>query len=65
VASSVEELRAENGSYRIFSVDEAVEHVRATGLFLAQPLCGGLPPKLAWSSLELLVDEVLPAVAAK
>jgi alkanesulfonate monooxygenase SsuD/methylene tetrahydromethanopterin reductase-like flavin-dependent oxidoreductase (luciferase family) len=63
VASSVEELRAENGSYRIFSVDEAVEHVRANGLFLAQPLCGGLPPKLAWSSLELLVGEVLPAVS--
>ena len=60
VASSVEELRAENGSYRIFSPDEAVEHLRANGIFLAQPLCGGLPPRLAWESLELLVGEVLP-----
>ena len=60
VASSVAELRAENGSYRIFSPDEAVEHVRRSGLFLAQPLCGGLPPRLAWESLELLVGEVLP-----
>ena len=64
VARNVGELRSENGSYRIFSVEEAVEHVRANGLFLAQPLCGGLPPKLAWSSLELLASEVLPAVSA-
>jgi hypothetical protein len=62
VASSVEELRSENGSYRIFSADEAVDHVRENGIFLAQPLCGGLPPRLAWESLELLVDEVLPRV---
>ncbi len=60
VAGSVEALRAENGSYRIFSVDEAVDHVKATGMLLTQPLCGGLPPKLAWQSLELLVDKVLP-----
>ena len=60
VADSVEALRAENGSYRIFSVDEAVAHVKATGMLLTQPLCGGLPPKLAWRSLELLVDKVLP-----
>ena len=64
VAGSVDELRAEEGSYRIFGVEEAIAHVRASGIFLAQPLCGGLPPKLAWPSLELLVGEVLPAVAA-
>lgn len=62
VASSVDELRAENGPYRIFSPDEAVDHVKANGIFLAQPLCGGLPPRLAWESLELLVDQVLPHV---
>lgn len=61
VAGSVEELRAENGSYRIFSLAEAIAHVKSTGLLLTQPLCGGMPPKLAWPSLELLVDEVLPA----
>ena len=61
VAASVEDLRAEQGSYRIFSVEEAIAHVKATGMLLTQPLCGGLPPDLAWPSLELLVDEVLPA----
>jgi alkanesulfonate monooxygenase SsuD/methylene tetrahydromethanopterin reductase-like flavin-dependent oxidoreductase (luciferase family) len=62
-AASVAELRAEQGSYRIFSIEEAVAHVRAQGLLLTQPLCGGLPPHLAWPSLELLVGEVLPALA--
>ena len=62
VAGSVDQLRAERGAYRIFTPDEAIEHVRATGLFLAQPLCGGLPPELGWRSLELLGNEVLPAL---
>jgi alkanesulfonate monooxygenase SsuD/methylene tetrahydromethanopterin reductase-like flavin-dependent oxidoreductase (luciferase family) len=61
-ASTVEELRAEQGSYRIFTPDEAALHIRTSGLLLTQPLCGGLPPKLAWQSLELLVEEVLPEV---
>jgi alkanesulfonate monooxygenase SsuD/methylene tetrahydromethanopterin reductase-like flavin-dependent oxidoreductase (luciferase family) len=59
-AASVKELRAQQNSYQIFSVDEAVEHIKQNHLFLTQPLCGGLPPKLAWSSLELLASEVLP-----
>jgi alkanesulfonate monooxygenase SsuD/methylene tetrahydromethanopterin reductase-like flavin-dependent oxidoreductase (luciferase family) len=62
-ATTVDELRAEEGAYRIFSVQGAVEHVRANGLMLTQPLCGGLPTELGWRSLELLAEEVLPAVA--
>jgi hypothetical protein len=64
VAANVEELRAEQGSYRIFSVEEAIAHVKVNGILMTQPLCGGLPPKLAWPSLELIVNEVLPAVAS-
>lgn len=60
VATTVEELRAQQGAYRIFSVDEAVEYVKQNGLLLTQPLCGGLPPELAWPSLELIANEVLP-----
>jgi alkanesulfonate monooxygenase SsuD/methylene tetrahydromethanopterin reductase-like flavin-dependent oxidoreductase (luciferase family) len=52
-ANSVEELRAEHGPYRILSVDEAVAQIR-TGMPLGlQPLCGGLPPELAWPSVHL------------
>jgi alkanesulfonate monooxygenase SsuD/methylene tetrahydromethanopterin reductase-like flavin-dependent oxidoreductase (luciferase family) len=59
-ARSVEELRAEQGPYRIFTPDEAVAHARCTGLLLLQPLCGGLSPELAWKHLELLASKVLP-----
>ena len=62
LADSVETLRANQGIYRIMTPDEAIEHVRTNGLFVAMPLCGGLPPELAWPSLELLVGKVLPAV---
>jgi len=61
-ASSVGELRAEAGPYRIFTPDEAVAYVCERGPLLLQPLCGGLPPALAWEHLELLEKRVLPAL---
>ena len=61
-AADVDALRAENGAYRIFTPEEAVEHVRASGLLLLQPLCGGLPPEKAWPSLELVASKVMPAL---
>jgi alkanesulfonate monooxygenase SsuD/methylene tetrahydromethanopterin reductase-like flavin-dependent oxidoreductase (luciferase family) len=61
-AASVDALRAENGNYRILTPDQAVENVRAGGLLLLQPLCGGLPPQLAWRHLELVEKRVLPAL---
>ena len=63
VATSVEALRAENGAYRIFTPDEAVAHVRKNGVLLLQPLCGGIPPKVAWEHLELVATKVAPALA--
>jgi alkanesulfonate monooxygenase SsuD/methylene tetrahydromethanopterin reductase-like flavin-dependent oxidoreductase (luciferase family) len=63
-AASVEALRAENGNYRIFTPDEAALRIRKQGMLMLQPLCGGLPPELAWQSLELLASEVLPKVRA-
>jgi alkanesulfonate monooxygenase SsuD/methylene tetrahydromethanopterin reductase-like flavin-dependent oxidoreductase (luciferase family) len=62
VAPTVEALRAENGNYRIFSVDEAVAEIEKRGVLALQPLCGGLPPEHAWESLETLVNDVLPRV---
>ncbi|HEU4429520.1 MAG TPA: LLM class flavin-dependent oxidoreductase [Myxococcota bacterium] len=63
-AENVDALRAENGNYRIFTPDEAVERIRKQGALMLQPLCGGLPPALAWQSLELLASDVLPRVRA-
>jgi len=63
-ARSVEELRAQRGPYRIFTPEEAVAYVRERGVLLLQPLCGGLPPALAWEHLELVAKRVLPALAS-
>ena len=59
-AQTVDELREANGIYRILTPEQAIDHIRAAGVWVTHPLCGGLPPELAWPSLELLVNEVLP-----
>jgi alkanesulfonate monooxygenase SsuD/methylene tetrahydromethanopterin reductase-like flavin-dependent oxidoreductase (luciferase family) len=37
-----------------------LEQVPADGSITFSPLAGGLPPELAWPSLELFASEVLP-----
>jgi alkanesulfonate monooxygenase SsuD/methylene tetrahydromethanopterin reductase-like flavin-dependent oxidoreductase (luciferase family) len=59
-ARTVDEMRAEEGSYRIYPVDEAVEIVTNGGMLLLQPLCGGLPPDVAWKYLRVVTDDVIP-----
>lgn len=61
-ATTVDELRAEGGNYRIVTPPEAVELVRRHGYLSLQPLCGGLAPDLAWRSLHLVERAVLPAL---
>jgi alkanesulfonate monooxygenase SsuD/methylene tetrahydromethanopterin reductase-like flavin-dependent oxidoreductase (luciferase family) len=63
-AGSVEELR-ETGSYAVLTPDQYVEELRAAPFPFAMlhPMCGGTPPELAWSSLRLLEQEVMPAFA--
>jgi len=58
---SPEELRAENRTHRILTVDEAVEIVRGGMPLQLHPLIGGVPPEIAWPYLETVVDKVLPA----
>ncbi len=50
-ATTVDELRADS-SYRIVTKEEAIELVRAGTILPLLPLCGGLPPDLAWRYLE-------------
>ncbi|MEM7287673.1 MAG: LLM class flavin-dependent oxidoreductase [Actinomycetota bacterium] len=61
-AETVDELRAEQGSYQVLDPDGAVDLIRTRGVLSLQPLCGGLPPDLAWHSLRLVEHEVLPRV---
>jgi hypothetical protein len=63
-ALSVDALRAENGNYRIFTPEQAAARIRRDGALMLQPLCGGLPPEIAWQSLELLASDVLPRLRA-
>jgi alkanesulfonate monooxygenase SsuD/methylene tetrahydromethanopterin reductase-like flavin-dependent oxidoreductase (luciferase family) len=60
-ARTPEELRAENGPYRVFSVEEAIAHVRSGRPLTLHPLVGGLPPEIAWRYLKIVTDQVLPA----
>ncbi len=60
-ATTAEELRAERGSHRILSVEEAIEHVRTHGYLNLHPLVGGLPPEIAWRYLQVVADRVMPA----
>jgi len=62
-AVTIDGLRAEGGAYRVVTPDEAVEYVRAHGALPLHPLCGGCPPELAWETLHLVADRVLPALA--
>ncbi len=62
-AATVEALRRENGPYRIFTPEEAIASASERGLMLLHPLCGDLPPKLAWPYLETFAAQVLPRLA--
>ena len=53
-ASTVEELRAEGGACRIVTVDEARQLRGQFGVLSLQPLCGGIPPDVAWPYLRNL-----------
>ena len=65
-ARTVDDLRAE-GTYQILTPDECVElagTLGPMGPLTHHPLCGATPPELAWPSLELFANEVLPRLAA-
>jgi alkanesulfonate monooxygenase SsuD/methylene tetrahydromethanopterin reductase-like flavin-dependent oxidoreductase (luciferase family) len=61
---TADELREENRSHRILTVDEAVEFVRAGAPLPLHPLIGGTPPEIAWRYLGTVVDKVMPALAS-
>jgi alkanesulfonate monooxygenase SsuD/methylene tetrahydromethanopterin reductase-like flavin-dependent oxidoreductase (luciferase family) len=63
-AVTIDALRAEGGAYRVLTPDQAVEYARASGALALHPLCGGCPPELAWETLDLVADRVLPALRA-
>jgi len=51
-AGTIDELRASPGAYRIYAEEEAVARLKNNEVLPLLPLCGGLPPRLAWAYLE-------------
>jgi alkanesulfonate monooxygenase SsuD/methylene tetrahydromethanopterin reductase-like flavin-dependent oxidoreductase (luciferase family) len=60
----IDELKA-RGQYSVLTPDDLVVELKAATFpfVMFHPLCGGIPPELAWSSLRLFENEVLPAFA--
>src|SRR2546421_213216 len=61
-AKDVDEVR-KSGVYRVVTPDECVELAAELGDFgtlILHPLMGGIPPDVAWESLELFERKVLP-----
>jgi hypothetical protein len=59
-AQTVDEVRAENKTHRIMTVDEAVAHVKSGSPISLLPLAGGLPAELAWKYLNVVHEKVMP-----
>jgi alkanesulfonate monooxygenase SsuD/methylene tetrahydromethanopterin reductase-like flavin-dependent oxidoreductase (luciferase family) len=58
-ATTVDELR-QNDVYTVVTPDDCVALVREHGALALHPLCGGIPPAIAWESLELIASKVQP-----
>jgi hypothetical protein len=58
-----------NPMYRVVTPDEcvdlAVTAAASSSYLRIAPLCGGLPPDVAWESLELFSARVLPVLRAR
>ena len=57
----MEQLRG-NNVYTVVTPAECVDLVRTHGSLALHPLCGGIPPEIAWESLELVASKVQPAL---
>jgi len=61
-ATTIGELKA-GDRFAVLTPDEAIDHLGRHNLLL-YPLCGGIPPEVAWESLHLVEHEVLPRTRA-
>ena len=59
----VADLRDSFKSHRIIDTARAIDIVRGGGLLNLSPLCGGVPPGIAWPYLKRVGEVVLPEAA--
>jgi alkanesulfonate monooxygenase SsuD/methylene tetrahydromethanopterin reductase-like flavin-dependent oxidoreductase (luciferase family) len=62
-SKSVDQLK-ESPNYAIVTPAQCVELVQRNGVAVLHPLVAGIDPKIGWTSLQLVVDEVMPRLAA-
>lgn len=55
-ARTVDELRSQSKSHVILPVDEARKRLAAGEVFNINPLCGGIPPDIAWRYLKTFAE---------
>jgi len=60
---TVAELRDTSKSHVIIPTSEAISRVRAGKMLTLSPLCGGLPPEIAWPYLKRVGEVVMPEAA--
>jgi alkanesulfonate monooxygenase SsuD/methylene tetrahydromethanopterin reductase-like flavin-dependent oxidoreductase (luciferase family) len=60
VAAATEADVRHSDVYRVVTPEECVTIAERHGRVLLHPLMGGIEPELAWASLRLFADEVLP-----
>jgi alkanesulfonate monooxygenase SsuD/methylene tetrahydromethanopterin reductase-like flavin-dependent oxidoreductase (luciferase family) len=62
--ADIDELR-QGSAYAVLTPDEYVHELRTApfAFGMLHPMCGGIPPDLAWTSLRLFEHEVMPAFA--
>jgi alkanesulfonate monooxygenase SsuD/methylene tetrahydromethanopterin reductase-like flavin-dependent oxidoreductase (luciferase family) len=58
--ATIAELRDAAASHVIISVSEAISRIRSGEILNLAPLCGGLPPEVAWPYLKRVGEVVLP-----
>jgi hypothetical protein len=51
-ADSVAELRSARSAYDVVTIDEAIRRISSGVVLALHPLCGGMPPAVAWPYLE-------------
>jgi len=62
-ATCIADLKA-SGQFEVLTPDECIGLVRSKGMATLHPLCGGIDPAIGWETLELVVNKVMPALAA-
>ncbi len=55
-AKTIDELRNTSSSHVILSVEEARKRLAGGEMFNISPLCGGIPPEIAWPYLKRFAE---------